>query len=97
MTESEDKLKKLLSLCKCSVTLTVNAHRDVYETAEQAIDDLEGRECAPEISEELRKKMVETNTIIDLHFYPDTPIGFYEIMDVDLDSALNRALEVFEK
>lgn len=88
-----DKLKELLSRCKCSVTLTVNDHRDYYETAEQALEDAEDCDCSPEV----RAAMIEANTIIKLQFYPTTPIGFYSIWHHDLDAALDIALGCFKQ
>lgn len=35
--------------------------------------------------------MIETNTIVELQFYPDTPIGFYRVYYCDLDAALDEA------
>jgi hypothetical protein len=92
-----DKLKQLLDKCKCGVFLTVNEHRDYYETAEQRLAEHYGwMECPPEIAPEVRAKMIETNTIVDLQFYPDTPIGSYHILHHDLDAALDAALACFD-
>lgn len=88
-----DKLAQLLARCKCGVYLLVNAHRDVYETAAQTLDDIQASGCAPSMSEELRARILSTDNIVDLQFYPDTPIGSYRIIDADLDLALDRALE----
>jgi hypothetical protein len=85
-----DKLKMLMERCKCGVHLTVNDHRNVYETAEQALENLP--EFVQEIAPEVRAKIIETDTLIDLHFYPDTPIGFYKVLHHDLDAALDEAL-----
>jgi hypothetical protein len=87
-----DKLKKLMARCKCGVHLTVNDHRDVYETAAQAIEKLEITMPDIEIAPDVRAKIIETDTLIDLHFYPDTPIGFYKVLHYDLDAALDEAL-----
>lgn len=86
-----DKLKKLMARCKCGVHLTINDHRDVYKPVAEALEDLEclGFEVDPEV----RAMIVETDTLIDLHFYPDTPIGFYKVLHYDLDAALDEALE----
>lgn len=85
-----DKLKELLSKCKCSVELEVNRHKDFYETVEQNIEEEERKE----IEKEVWDKMVELNTIVSLHFYPDTPIGFYKIYHYDLDKCLEEALSI---
>lgn len=87
-----DKLKELLTRCKCGVFLTVNEHRDYYNTAAQALDEARGYGCPPEIEADVEARMIETDTIVRLQFYPDTPIGSYEIWHYDLDAALDEAL-----
>ena len=85
-----DKLKELISKCKCSVMLSINDHRDNYETVEQYL-----RRNNPEIEDpEIVAKMIETDTIICLIFYPNTPIGSCEIYHYDLDRAFDEALKV---
>lgn len=92
-----NKLKEILSLCKCSVSLEVNQHRDYYMSAERYLDeDIARLECPPDIDAETRKKMIETDTIINLHFYPLTPIGFYDLYDYDLDRCLDTALQILK-
>lgn len=90
-----DKLKELLSRCKCSVSLAVNDHRDYYQTAEESLGELACRECPPHISDEVRQKMIELDTVVHVQFYPDTPIGSYSIYHYDLDMALDEALGCF--
>lgn len=85
-----DKLKTLLKRCKCGVFLTVNEHRDYYESARERLDYY--FECPPAVAPEVRAKMIESDTIIDLQFYPDTPVGSYQILHHDLDAALDEAL-----
>lgn len=91
-----DKLKELLSRCKCGVFITVNEHRDYYLTVEQRLEELSCLECPPELTDEIRQKMIETNTIINVHFYPHTPIGSYDIYHYDIDLALDEALSCFD-
>lgn len=92
----KDKLKLLLERCKCGVYITVNEHRDIYQSAVDKLAEL--REHEPdgdlEIEKDIEVKMVELNTIINIHFYPDTPIGFYSIYHYDIDMALCQALEI---
>ena len=87
-----DKLKELLSRCKCGVFVVVNEHRDYYQSAEQRLEELSLFECPSVITDEVRAKMVELDTIIDVQFYPDTPISSYSIYHYDLDAALDEAL-----
>jgi hypothetical protein len=91
-----DKLKELISRCKASVHVTVNDHRDYCMTAEAHLKELDERGDHPlEIAPEVRARMILTDTIVNLHFYPHTPIGFYEIYHYDLDKALDKALACF--
>ena len=91
-----DKLKKLLALCKCGVYVQVNVHRDVYDTAAQWWDNQDAcgdslRETPPEV----RAEMIRTDTVVDVQFYPSTPVGFYRVAHFDLDAALDAALACF--
>lgn len=87
-----DKLKILLERCKCGVYLTINEHRDYYEGPSARLDWYAGLECSPEIAPEVRGAILLSNNIVDLQFYPDTPVGSYHIVHHDLDSALDEAL-----
>lgn len=94
LKESEmDKLKQLLERCKCGVFLTVNEHRDYYETPEQRLDWYAAGECPPDMPDDVRAGILATGNIVDLQFYPQTPIGSYQIVHYDLDAALEQALE----
>lgn len=88
-----DKLQKLISLCKCGVFISINEHHDYYQTAEEMLIEQNNRGTLPAIAPEIYAKMVELNTIVNIHFYPDTPIRFYEIYHYDLDVALTQALD----
>jgi hypothetical protein len=41
------------------------------------------------------KEMIERDTIIELQFYPDTPIGSCTIIHYDLEKCLDKGLEYF--
>jgi len=88
-----DKLKTLLERCKCSVSVEVNKHRDYYQSATDYIEEAEAFECPPEIAPEVRRTMIETDTVISIQFYPDTPIGSYDVWHFNLDEALKQCLE----
>ena len=90
-----EKLKKLMSLCKCGVHVDINPHRDFYESVEQYA------ECAlaggdDEINPEVFKKMIETDTFVQVQCYPNTPIGFYQTFHYDIDAALDEAIANLE-
>lgn len=92
-----DKLKELMSRCKATVYVSVNDHLNVYETAAQRLEDAADWECPPEIEPDVRAKIIETNTLVEVHFYPDTPVGSYMIWHYDLDAALDQALACFDE
>lgn len=87
-----DKLTQLLARCKCGVFLTVNEHRDCYESPEQRLEWYADLECPPTISDDVRAGILSSGNIVDLHFYPDTPIGSYHVVHFELDAALDQAL-----
>ncbi len=93
-----DKLKELLSMCKCSVQIEVNSHRDYYDTIDKAIADIEkeggpARGTQEKLSDEVKAGMKRTETIIYLHYYPRTPIGFHSFYHYDIDLALQEAID----
>jgi hypothetical protein len=92
-----DKLKLLMSKCKCGVYLTINQHKDDYRSVAQFLDDVDSLDHGDEIGSAIREMMAATDTTIELQFYPDTPIGFYIIYHYDLDLALDEALACIEK
>jgi hypothetical protein len=85
-------LMKLLARCKCGVYLTVNEHKDVYKSAKDKLQWFSEMECPPEIADEVRSGILSSGNIVDLQFYPDTPIGSYHIVHHDLAEALMEAL-----
>jgi len=90
-----DKLSELLSLCKNSVYITVNEHRNYYQSVESFFKDDPLREQElDEISEENFQKMVEADTVVEIQFYPDTANGFFCVYRHDISVALDRCIEI---
>lgn len=94
------ELAELVRRCKASVTVTVNDHRDYYQTVEDWLKERIDRELADgdeitpeEITPEKKAKMIETDTIVCVHFYPNTPVGFNLVYHYDVDMAITEALE----
>lgn len=83
-----EKLQKLIDKCKCGVRITVNGHRDYYETVEQHLSE----EDLEDIDPNVYQKMKELNKIVVIQYYPDTPIGFYKIYHYDIEMAIDKAL-----
>jgi len=88
-----DKLQELIKRCKCGVHLSINMHRDMYHTVPEHLEEWELFEKLEDLDADVRAKMIETNTIVDLQFYPDTPIGFFNVVHYDVDLAIDQALE----
>lgn len=83
-----ERFKELVKLCKASVEISVNDHKDYYESVEQHIDE-EDRE---DIEKEIFEEMIKRDTIVKVQVYPDTPIGFFVIYHYDIDKAVDIAL-----
>ena len=91
-----EKLSQLIALCKGSVTLTVNDHKDNYQTVEEFISHQFEVSTLQEdeMPLDVYREMIKRDTVIHLQFYPDTPIGFYEVYGYDLDMVLDHALAI---
>lgn len=93
-----DKLKELMAKCKCSITLTVNKHRDHYQSIADYLQEEKDFSNDGEMlcEADVEAKIIETDTLIELQFYPNTPVGFYKVVHYDLDLALDEALACFK-
>lgn len=90
-----DKLQRVLALCKHGVYLTVNEHRDVYESAAERLAEYDNApDVAPDFLDDVaRAKMVETNTIVELQFYPESAGSFHHAIHHDLGELLDWAYD----
>ncbi len=87
-----EKLQKLISLCKASVTLDINDHKSYYESVGKHLEEALERE---DVTPERVAKMTELDTIVRLQFYPHTSVGFNLIYGTDVDEVLDEALAMF--
>lgn len=99
-------LQELIKWCKCGVYLTVNRHKDMYESAEESVRKINEMDYAnnghhpdyqPEIDKELVERMAKEDSIFELQFYPDTPIGSYSVYGTTLEEVLKKAQEIYEE
>ena len=93
--ETVSKLQELLSLCKCGVFISVNEHRDYYETVEEFVlsrPSFGGIDVNQEIGQDVWEKMKSSDTCVHVQAYPSTPGGFYENYHYDLSSAIDNVL-----
>jgi hypothetical protein len=68
-------------------------------SVEDYIDnDIETRcSSSQEIGNEMRAKIIEADHLVEMQFYPHTPIGFYSVCHYDVDKALDRCLEMLKE
>jgi len=90
---STDKLKQLISHCKCGVYITVNEHKDAYDSVEKWLFDNSAR-FDDGLDPVVLEAMIDLDRVVEIQFYPDTPVGFYIIPHHDIDEALNEALNI---
>jgi Holliday junction resolvase RusA-like endonuclease len=91
-------MKEILSKCKCGVFFTANEHRDYYESAEEwLVNQMPDQPDIDEIGKDVWDKMIETDTVYSLQFYPDTPIGSYKIYHYDYDELLKKAKDILNE
>lgn len=88
------RLPELISRCKGAVLIDINRHRSYYQKVADALDEEEDND---EIDKDIRQRMIETDTIVRLQFYPLTPIGFYVIFHYDINAAVEQALSILDK
>ncbi len=90
-------MKELITKCKASVTISVNEHRNCYETVREKFNSGPDADFREEIDEDVFNKMVETDTIIEIQFYPNTPVGFYRVYHYDIEKAIDQALSILNE
>lgn len=91
----EQKIQVLVAGCKAGVTISFNDHRTIYSSVTDYLSD--GLKNFDDVSPELAQEMDRLDTIVEVHFYPRTPVGFYQVHDVSLDKALDKALEALQQ
>jgi len=85
------KLLELISKCKGAVEVKVNSHKTMYDEIKDHISEQEIYEC---VDNDVLDKMVELDTIVEVTFYPHTPVGHCVVYHYDVDKALDEALQM---
>lgn len=89
-----ERLKSIIDNCRCGVSIDVNAHRNYYQSAEDYLNDAG---IIEESGDDAYKRMIELDTIIEIQFYPRTPIGFYTVYHYDIDKALDEVITIINE
>ena len=79
---------KPLPTHKCGLYLTHNAYRDVYQTIEQAVAEIDAQDRDAWVSEADRQLVLLTGELWELQWYPDTPIGFHRRIASTLEDVI---------
>ncbi len=91
MKELEAKLKSLLHGEFSSLTIAFNDHASNYVDVATAI--AEGMlENADWVSEEEKQKAIAENSVWEIRYYPNTPVGFIALAGSSLQSVIDAAI-----
>jgi hypothetical protein len=82
-----DKVQELISLCKNSIGIHVNEHRDFYESVDEYL-----KKDVDKIPADILNEMIQMDTVIYIHVYPRNAISFFSVYHYDLESALDIIL-----
>jgi hypothetical protein len=82
----EEKIKWLFDRCKASVSISQNNHRDYYQSIPDYLEDQIPNGAS---DKSVLEEMVKRDTLVCVHAYPDTPVGFYSEYHYDLELALD--------
>jgi len=93
------KLGNLIDLCACSVTITVDSFKDYHQTVSGWYREMLDTDWIKEgdISADILQGMIDSNTVIEIQFYPSTPVGFHVVHHYDIDKALDICIKHFEE
>ncbi len=91
-----NKIERLVKHCKGSVSITFNDHTTNYSTVEKELEYNHFNRY-DDVPEDVKAEMVKRDTMVEIQFYTDTPVGFYLIVHYDLDKALDEALKIVDE
>ncbi len=95
-------LEQLILRCRAGVSVEVNEHRNFYQTAEVYLKEKADRNgtkksSLPLANPEVLARMIELDAVVEVQFYPLTPVGFYKVYHWDLGEALKESLALLEE
>ena len=83
------KLNELKQRCKGGVSIFFDDHKVNYMSISDHCED-----DRLDINNDVLNKMIELDSIISIHFYPDTPIGSYSVHHYDIELAVDECLRI---
>lgn len=91
-------LQHLINRGGYSVHVAINEHRDEFISVSQKLRSMwslgDTDNLTVDLSDSVREKMIEIDTIIVLQFY--IPGGVHKILHYDIDLAINEALKILQ-
>jgi hypothetical protein len=87
-------MERFLELCKKLSVLTWSITFNEHETMYEKIKDL-----SPDIKDSCvdYDECVKNNSLYEVHLYPTTPVGFYNVYASRLELALDKMNELLEE
>lgn len=89
-------MEEIIKRCKCGVFLSVNEYRDYYDTITDAVKEHKERNLG-DISSDLEARIIAADTLYELQFYPDTPVGFHVVYGTSLDEVVEGAKVILNR
>ena len=89
-------LEDVVKHCRAAVHLTINDHTTGYQSVADYVIEISGRDndYFSDVSPEEKQEMIAANTVVELQFYPRTPIGFYRIYGSTIQSVVDKAMSI---
>jgi len=86
-----EKLQWLIRNCRHELAIHSGLHRDNGQTAEQYIE--EHKSEFADTGEDVIKKMIETDTVIEILYYPFNTVSSGYVCHYDIGKAIDEAIE----
>jgi len=84
------ELERLAARCKAEVITTFHPHAGEYRTVQEYVEDKPGD------TEHLPEGYKDWTDLVEIQFYPATPIGSYLVFAQTLDDAVRLAHECLD-
>lgn len=87
-------LDDVINKCVGEVCLTARGHTSFHQPLTEYIEELE---IGEPISDELRQQATARDLIYHLRFYPSSPVGFYDVFGMSVESVVAQAIEILRR
>jgi hypothetical protein len=87
-----ERMKELQAFCRAGIYLSINEHKDYYETIEDHFNN--NPFIKDDLTQEELDRIVKADCLVELQFYPSTPITFYRVYGTSIDEVLDKAIKL---